>query len=331
MTVPPVFVATARCVWQWEWQRLMAGLAPADKQGNYQRRATQFSGAPLAAALEAASNTAGRLCLIVGRSCPWAHRAWLLWCLRGLSDLIELVIVEPDPKAGRWVFQEPVLGCEALIDLYSLCGANQDCRATVPLLFDPGNALIKPRILNNESAELIELLNQLPSTILDAPDLAPLAYREVLTNLLSLMQNDINDGVYRCGFARNQLAYNKAEQALFAALAILDTNLTSQGPWLCGAALSLADVRLFPTLIRWEQVYAPLFGCSRAPLFSFPGLWAWRARFLALPGVAATCFPAAWRRDYFGALFPLHPSSIIPAGPETTMQLQNLVQAQIDL
>ena len=78
---------------------------------------------------------------------------------------------------------------------------------------------------------------------------------------------------------------------------------------------SLADVVLFPTLIRLELVYAPLFGCSRRPLWQLPALMAWRARFFQLPGVEATCFPEAWRRDYFGSLFPLHPSGIIPAAP----------------
>jgi len=94
------------------------------------------------------------------------------------------------------------------------------------------------------------------------------------------------------------------------------------GPWLCGGPTpSLADVQLFPTLVRLELVYAPLFGVSRRTLWQLPALWDWRRRFFALEGVAATCFPQAWRRDYFGALFPLHPSGIIPAGPDLTSLL----------
>ena len=79
---------------------------------------------------------------------------------------------------------------------------------------------------------------------------------------------------------------------------------------------------LFPTLIRLEMVYAPLFGCSRLPLWQLPALWDWRRRFYSLPGVAETCFPEAWRSDYFGALFPLHPSGIIPAGPPLATLVQ---------
>ena len=109
----------------------------------------------------------------------------------------------------------------------------------------------------------------------------------------------------------------------FAALAEAETALAGGGPWLGGEELTLADLQLFATLIRWELVYAPLFGCSRQPLWQLGQLWAWRARLFALPGVAASCDGEAWRRDYFGALFPLNPSGIVPAGPD----LARLVQA----
>jgi glutathionyl-hydroquinone reductase len=113
---------------------------------------------------------------------------------------------------------------------------------------------------------------------------------------------------------------DEAEAELFSTLEALEETLRAGAAagesWLCGAEPSLADVVLFPTLIRLELVYAPLFGCSRRPLWQFPALAQWRARFFALPGVAATCFPEAWRRDYFGSLFPLNASGIIPAGPD---------------
>jgi len=315
MPVPPQLVASVRCFWQWQWQRLMDGLARADAEGNFSRRPSQFSGTPK---LEPRPQ---RPLLIVGRSCPWAHRAWLVWSLRQLAGSIELVVVEPDPEAGRWIFAEPLLGCKALIDLYALCGASAQQRATVPVLLDvapgPGSA---PRIICNESADLVQLLNRWPlpaGSTASPPDFAPPALAAASDAWSARLQDTVNDGVYRCGFARNQVAYHRAETALFEVLQELETALSSDSrPWLCGAQITLADLRLFPTLIRWEQVYAPLFGCSRKPLWMFPALWAWRARLYALPGVAATCFPEAWRRDYFGALFPLHPSTIVPAGPD---------------
>jgi putative glutathione S-transferase len=181
----------------------------------------------------------------------------------------------------------------------------------VPVLVDP----LEQRILGNESSQLVELLNRWPAAA-DAPDLAPADLGTAIAEWQELLQGNVNDGVYRCGFARNQTAYNQAESALFAALEEVERSLGSRGPWLCGDRLTLADLRLFPTLIRWESVYAPLFGCSRKQLWQLPNIWRWRQQLLALPGVMATCDAEAWRQDYFGALFPLNPGGIVPAGPE---------------
>jgi len=306
MPIPPLVVSTARCAWHWQWRQLMGGLGPADAEGNYRRPASPFAERP---AIPAAAGDPGRHVLIVGRSCPWAHRAWLVWGLRELRSSIELLVVDPDPQAGRWVFATPFLGCTSLQQLYRLAGADPQARATVPVLVDRQAR----RIVLGESARLIELLNDWPASA-QAPDLEPSAQQQAIASWRERLQHAVNDGVYRCGFARNQDAYNRAEAALFAALEQAETVLASQ-PWLCGQAPTLADVQLFPTLIRLELVYAPLFGVSRRPLWQFPALWQWRCRFWRLQEVATTCFPDAWRRDYFGALFPLHPSGIIPAGP----------------
>ena len=154
--------------------------------------------------------------------------------------------------------------------------------------------------------------------------LAPPERLEAIQGWRERLQDSVNDGVYRCGFARNQAAYDEAEGEFWQTLAAIEATLQaaaaqaeSGGPWLDGGPTpTLADVQLFPTLVRLELVYGPLFGVSRRPLWQLPALWDWRRRFYALEGVAATCFPEAWRRDYFGALFPLHPSGIIPAGPD---------------
>ncbi len=308
MAVPPLLVASVRAAWHCQWQQLMKGLGPADAAGNYRRPESAFASAP---ELPATAGDTGVHALIVGRSCPWAHRAWLVWSLRQLAGSLELVMVEPDPQAGRWRFDNPFDGATALVDLYRRSGGDPKARATVPALYDrPGR-----RILVNESARLIELLNRWPAPE-GAPDLLPEDRAEAIGHWRQRLQSTVNDGVYRCGFARTQAAYDRAEAELFATLEAAETALERGGPWLCGDRLTLADVVLFPTLIRLELVYAPLFGCSRRPLWSFPALMAWRARLHALPGVAATCFPYSWRRDYFGALFPLHPSGIVPAGAD---------------
>ena len=147
-------------------------------------------------------------------------------------------------------------------------------------------------------------------------DWAPAAVAPVIKRWMQLLQPAVNDGVYRCGFARTQKAYDEASATLFSALNEVEAALQHQGPWLCGVQPTIADVCLFPTLIRWELVYAPLFGCNAQPLWMFPALWRWRQHFFELPGVPETCDGEAWRADYFGALFPLNPSGIVPAGPD---------------
>jgi putative glutathione S-transferase len=310
MPPPAALVRTARCLWQRQWLTLMGGLGPADAQGRYRRPAAAFGERP--SLPDDAATPSGHV-LIVGRSCPWAHRAWLTWTLRRLGGSIDLLVVDPDPAAGRWRFATPFAGCTTLAELYRSSGSAAGAPATVPALYSRSQR----RLLVNESARLIELLNSWPG---DGPDLWPLARQEAIDRWRERLQGSVNDGVYRCGFARNQAAYDEAEAELFNTLEALEESLREAAAagecWLGGAEPSLADVVLFPTLIRLEMVYAPLFGCSRRPLWQLPALAEWRARFFALPGVAATCFPESWRRDYFGSLFPLHPSGIIPAGPD---------------
>ena len=311
MAIPPALVKTARWGWSWQWQRLMGGLGPADSSGNYKRPAGDHPAATLPTQSLDGRSPDERPLLILGRSCPWAHRTWLVHTLRGLGSSLNILMAQADHQAGRWQLDPPWQSCHSLLELYRHCGAPPSHRATVPVLMDP----LEPRILGNESAQLVELLNRWPAAA-EAPDLAPEDLGEAIATWQTLLQHSVNDGVYRCGFARNQAAYDRAEQALFMALAKVESSLASHGPWLCGNRLTLADLRLFPTLIRWEAVYAPLFGCSRQPLWQFPNIWTWRQRLFALPGVQATCDAQAWREDYFGALFPLNPGGIVPAGPD---------------
>ena len=316
MAIPPAVVAAARTGWHWQWLQLMGGLGPADPEGNYRRPAGAFVAKP---ELPRSAGTPGAHVLIVGRSCPWAHRAWLVWQLRQLQQSIDLLVVEPDPKAGRWRFNTPFRGCKTLQELYRAAGADPNQRATVPVLVDSRTG----EVVVGESARLMELLNEWPAPP-GVLDLAPANQAQAIGAWRERFQHNVNDGVYRCGFARNQSAYDRAEAALFETLAEAESVLSSPdaSPWLCSAAPSLADVQLFPTLIRLELVYAPLFGVSRQPLWQFPGLWRWRQRFFALAGVAETCCEQAWREDYFGALFPLNPSGIVPAGPALSTLVQ---------
>ena len=163
--------------------------------------------------------------LIVGRSCPWAHRAWLVWSLRQLhGDSIELLVVEPDPKAGRWRFQRPFLGCNTLQELYRRSGAAAQQRATVPVLVH------RPRGAGGGGRE--RPADRTAQPVARARwdlDLAPPSSRRPSQHWRELLQDAVNDGVYRCGFARNQEAYDRAETALFAALDQAEAALQSAG------------------------------------------------------------------------------------------------------
>jgi putative glutathione S-transferase len=252
--------------------------------------------------------------LIVGKSCPWAHRVWIMHEIKGLKTTINLHIAQVNNSSGRWIFEPNLKGCKTLQELYKKCNNYQIQRATVPMLFDPGKeAKSKFRLINNESADLVNILNKWPVSNNNL-DLNTKEKHERIVDWQNLIQENVNNGVYKCGFSRNQNAYEKASESLFSTLKIIEESLDSNGPFLCGEELTIADIRLFPTLIRWESVYEPLFKCSKKPIQSFPNIIKWRKIIFNLYNIKKTCDADSWRKDYFGALFPLNPSSIIPKG-----------------
>ena len=324
MSIPPIYVSAARSAWSWQWNQLMKGLAPADKDGNYKRVPSQIDNAKLPNEQDLFSREAEDFpTLILGRSCPWAHRIWLIHQIKGLKNSLNIIFAKADYQKGQWLMEPSWLGCTSLLQLYKLCSINPTLRPTVPVLIDPNpNKTSKPKIIGNESAQLLEVLNKWP-TKSKSPNLMPQELESEIKKWCSLLQSKVNDGVYKCGFARNQKAYNNASESLFEALHKIEFALGNKGPWLCGKALTIADLRLFPTLIRWESVYSPLFRCSKEPLSYFPNLLKWRKNFFQIPKVKETCNSEIWRNDYFGALFPLNPSNIVPNGPSISTIVNN--------
>tara|TARA_B100000700_G_C14945186_1_gene808821 strand:+ start:411 stop:1397 length:987 start_codon:yes stop_codon:yes gene_type:complete len=317
MSIPPLIVTTARFGWNWQWNLLMNGLGPVDGQGNYTRPSSQHQKELVPSKENLLIRSKNQLPrLLIGRSCPWAHRTWIIHELRGLKNTLQLMIIRADHNEGRWVLERPWLSCKSLSDLYKKCEINKSNRATVPVIIDPGiEDHGQPKILGNESAQLIKVLNKWPVNH-ETIDLEPKTHQKEIQKWGNLLQHSVNNGVYKCGFARNQQAYDLASKELFNALAKIELSLSKNGPWLCGDKITLSDIQLFPTLIRWETVYMPLFSCSAIPLWKFPKIWEWRQNFMSIPAVEKTCDSLAWRKDYFGALFPLRPSGIIPAGPD---------------
>ncbi|WP_269622297.1 glutathione S-transferase family protein [Prochlorococcus marinus] len=318
MSIPPGIVTTARKGWNWQWNQLMNALAPCDEQGNYVRKPSHALKATIPNKQDLLQRSKNELpLLIIGRSCPWAHRTWLIYELKNLSSSLNLLIAEADHKAGNWKINPAWKGCNSLLEIYKLCNSPPEHRATVPALIDPkGIPNSQPKLLGNESAQLVEVLNEWPSEDKNFEDLNPQNLHKEINNWQELIQFSINNGVYKCGFARNQTAYNNASEDLFKAMKILNEHLSRKGPWLCGNKITIADIRLFPTIIRWESVYAPLFGCSEKSLQAFPKILEWRKRFFNIPKVSKTCNSHNWLNDYYGALFPLNASNIIPRGPD---------------
>lgn len=310
---PGLIVRLGRTIWHTMWQVMMSQLAPSDETGAYVRPESQFrqwlgesSGYPPAS---------GRYCLIVGMGCPWAHRTLVTRALKGLEAAVPVWTVSPDRDQGIWVFDAPDAEWRTLPALYQMAQPGYQGRSTVPVLWDQQTQ----SIVNNESAEIIVMLNQALNAYATRADcdLYPVAQRAEIDQWNDRIYHTVNNGVYRCGFARTQTAYDTACRQLFDTLDAIDAQLAQQR-YLCGDTITLADVRLFTTLVRFDAVYHGLFKCDRRRLREYPHLWPYARDLYQQPGVADTCDLDTIRRDYHGNLFPLNPGELIPLGPDPT-------------
>ncbi|MBW4481889.1 MAG: glutathione S-transferase C-terminal domain-containing protein [Tildeniella torsiva UHER 1998/13D] len=316
---PGLLIRTAKQVWTTLWQTMMGQMAPSSKGGDYQRPESEFR--QWVTPDGAYSPEASRYQLIVGMGCPWAHRTLVTRALKGLEGTISIIPVVPSPDEGCWVFEKPFRGCRTLPEFYRQVKPGYKGRATVPVLWDRQKA----SIVNNESAEIIVILNEAFNEWATRPevDLYPEALKTEVDQWNDRTYQAVNNGVYRCGFAQTQAAYDRAVTELFDALDAIDGALGDRAaspegnrPYLCGDRVTLADVRLFTTLFRFDVVYYSLFKCNRRRIQDYVNLGPYLRRMYQLPGVAETCDIEAVKRDYYGNLFPLNPGSIIPSGPD---------------
>lgn len=293
----------------------MSKLAPRDASGAYLRPESQFRDQIGSETYPAAS---GRYKLFVGMSCPWAHRTLVARSLKGLEDAIAVSVVSPSPENGGWILEQPELGCSTLAELYRLAKPGYTGRSTVPVLWDCKTNTI----VNNESSEIIVMLNAEFNEFASHPEinLYPESLRDQTDSWNLKIYNSVNNGVYRCGFAQTQAAYEKACTELFTMLDAIDKTLETNR-YLCGDTLTLADIRLFTTLFRFDAAYYGIFKCSRRRIQDYPNLGAYLRDIYQLPGVAETCDLQAVKRDYYGNLFPLNPGGIIPIDSDS----QNLL------
>ncbi|MDC3232291.1 glutathione binding-like protein [Prochlorococcus sp. AH-716-A09] len=291
--------------WFWFWRKLMNGFAPSDLQGNYIRP----SGILINKNHEFKVKNQ-KTYLLVGNSCPWCHRTLLIYKLKNLSKKVKIIFLEADINSGQWIFNKKFEGCETLHQFYKKAQKHNLYRSTLPLLLNYKNDQIN--ILSNESSEIVKFLN----SIKEESSQKTLQISKCDQDLLEIIHSDINNGVYKCGFARNQISYEKASKNLFEALNKIEKKFdTNLGNWICGEDLTYADIYLFPTIIRWELIYRQLFKCTEKEISDFKNIIKWRLRFFKLTKVSETCFDSEWKKDYYKALFPLNPNQIIPVLP----------------
>ena len=259
---------------------------------------------------------AGRYYLVTAPSCPWAHRTVLIRQLKGLEDTIP--ISQSDlPKGQGWAYSRgfddlrPVDGVFHVHQVYSAARPGFNGRATVPVLWDRETRTI----VNNESSEIIRMLNSEFDEFGNAAlDLYPAALRDAIDETNAFVYEAINNGVYRCGFARTQAAYEQSFRKLFAALDSLEQRLGRQR-YLVGDRFTEADLRLFPTLVRFDAVYYSHFKCNLRRLADYPNLWNYTRDLYQVPGVAETVSIDHIKRHYYGSQRQVNPTGIVPIGP----------------
>jgi putative glutathione S-transferase len=260
---------------------------------------------------------AGRYRLVTAPSCPWAHRTVLMRKLKGLEDAIP--ILQSDlPKGQGWAYSRgfddlrPVGGVFHVHQVYSAARLDFTGRATVPVLWDRETRTI----VNNESSEIIRMLNSEFDEFGNAAlDLYPAALRSAIDETNAFVYDAVNNGVYRCGFARTQEAYEQSFRKLFAALDTIEERLGRQR-YLVGDRFTEADLRLFPTLVRFDAVYYSHFKCNLRRLADYHNLSNYTRDIYQMPGVAETVDIPRVKLGYYGGMRHLNPSGIIPLGPE---------------
>ncbi|WCN82843.1 glutathione S-transferase family protein [Micromonospora sp. LH3U1] len=262
---------------------------------------------------------AGRYRLIWCRACPWAHRARIVRGLLGLDDAISLGTVDPIRDERGWAFAldpdgfDPVLGVSFLSEAYVATDPDYTGRVTVPALVDS----LTGRVVTNDYPQLtLDLSTEWRRLHApDAPDLYPVQLRPEMDTLMAEIHTDVNNGVYRCGFATSQEAYDEAFRALFARLDALSERLAGQR-YLMGDAITEADVRLFTTLVRFDAAYHGHFKCNRNKLTEMPVLWAYARDLFQTPGFGETVDFDHIKRHYYGTHREINPSGIVPLGPD---------------
>jgi putative glutathione S-transferase len=292
-----------------------------DDDGAFIRHPTSFRSQIKADGSSDFSPELGRYHLYVSLACPWAHRTLIGRKLKGLESVISVDVVDPILRSTGWSFDRGVPGAtgdtvnhfDRLRDAYLASSPGFEGAITVPVLWDKRAG----KIVNNESAEILRMFNTEFQEFSDHSeiDLYPKSLRKQIDSLNAWIYPEINNGVYRCGFARNQKAYSSAFRLLFSALDRVE-GILADARYLTGAQLTEADVRLFTTLIRFDSVYFTHFKCNLRRIVDYPNTWDYVRDIYQLPGVEESVDMDHIKRHYFESHRNINPLGIVPDGPE---------------
>ncbi|MGR5258845.1 glutathione S-transferase family protein [Vibrio astriarenae] len=255
----------------------------------------------------------GRYHLYVSLACPWAHRTLILRQLKGLSEHIDVTVVSPDMLSEGWEFTEPepLFGATRLHQIYTSAKLDYTGRVTVPVLWDKKTQ----SIVSNESSEIIRMFNSAFDDLTgNKDDYYPTHLQSDIDKWNEFIYPNINNGVYRCGFATSQSAYEEAFTALFSALEQLEAHLTTSR-YLVGEALTEADWRLFTTLLRFDAVYVGHFKCNQKRIADYPALNAYMKELYQMDGIAQTVDFYHIKRHYYFSHVGINPTQVVPTGP----------------
>ena len=261
----------------------------------------------------------GRYHLYVSYACPWAHRTLIYRALKGLEAMISVSVVNWFMGENGWTFHhgpgvvsDPVNGAEFLHQVYTAALPDYSGRVTVPVLWDKKTGTI----VSNESSEIIRMFNSAFDGIgARAGDYYPESKRAEIDALNDRIYGAVNNGVYKCGFATTQAAYDEAIGPLFDTLDTLDARLATQR-FLIGNDITEADWRLFTTLVRFDPVYVGHFKCNVRRIDDYANLSGYLRDLYQQPGVAATVHMDHIKNHYYGSHETINPSRIVPRGPE---------------
>ncbi|MDC5840692.1 glutathione S-transferase family protein [Vibrio europaeus] len=256
----------------------------------------------------------GRYHLYVSLACPWAHRTLIFRKLKGLEDHIDVTVVCPDMMGEGWQMglPEPLFGHTRMHQIYTQAKPDYTGRVTVPVLWDKKHNTI----VSNESSEIIRMFNSEFNQLTgNTADYYPQEKREIIEEWNAYVYPHVNNGVYRCGFATTQDAYEEAYNHLFESLDRLDAHL-AKSRFLAGDSITEADWRLFTTLIRFDAVYVGHFKCNKKRIADYDSLNGYMKELYQVPGIKETTDFYHIKRHYYFSHTGINPTQVVPLGPE---------------